>query len=318
MPLPSRDQAPGCSSTRAPLAGESSRGTLSWSSTPLQSTAVVYRPIRLSPFSHRLSPADRVSPLLGFFAPTTLALRVPPCCHGRRERRPREARVARPSPVPPSGFLSPSAVLASPPRSPGLPRAARDGACPTAPRPCFMPRRPWGSPCRAFPSRRAVPPRRRPLLPCGFDLDRVAARGHVLVVKVSVARSNRSHGGGTRPTIATAGTGRSFPLHRRPPDFTRVAPRAEPTAAHVTGLADHTAGPPASKPCSLRESVRAAARLPCRSLRPDPSDERRADALLGFSPSGAFSTKSSGPVDRERTRRTGLPRKTTPRSGSGA
>lgn len=60
----------------------------------------------------------------------------------------------------------------------------------------------------------------------------------MLVARVSVARSTRSRGGGTRPTIATTETGRSFPPSpegRRV--FTRVAPRADSTTAHVSGLA---------------------------------------------------------------------------------
>jgi hypothetical protein len=99
----------------------------------------------------------------------------------------------------------------------------------------------------------------------------------------------------------------------------RELPRATTRRPHTSpGSPTHTAGSPASKPCSLRESVLAATRPPCRSLRPVTSNEHRAVALLGLRPSGAFSTTSSGPVDREVARRTGLPRKTTPHSGSGA
>lgn len=115
----------------------------------------------------------------------------------------------------------------------------------------------------------AVPHARREGFRCALDPE--PRRGH--------EAHDRDHRDGTQ-----------LPASPRPPNLTRVAPRSGSTTAHVTGLADHTAGSPASKLCSLRESVRAAARSTCRSLRPDPLPERRADALLRLSPSGAFST----------------------------
>jgi len=253
---------------------------------------VVHRPTRLSPFSRQLSPADRVIASPGVLCPYDA---YAPGATVAAATGANADRVRRGSPDPrrcrPRAFSAPRRFEPRHPAGPGLPRACSRRRLPPKLRGLVSCRkRPWGSPCRAFPSRRAVPPRRRPMLPCEFELERVPARCRMLVVRVSVARSTRSRGGGTRPTIATTGTGRSFPPSPRPPNLTRVAPRSDSTAAHVTGLADHTAGSPASKLCSLRESVRAAARSTCRSLRPDPLPERRADALLGLSPSGAFST----------------------------
>lgn len=122
-----------------------------------------------------------------------------------------------------------------------------------------MPRRPWGSPCRAFPSRRAVPPRQRPLLPCGFDLERVAARRRMLVVRLSVCALDQEPRRGHEAHDRDRLEGTHLPALTETAGPSRELPRTpHPSAAHVTGLADHTAGSPASKLCSLRESVHAA------------------------------------------------------------
>jgi hypothetical protein len=133
-------------------------------------------PERLSPSCRRLSPAlGSVSP--GVLSPyDAVRSRRPVSYHGRLDR-PRETRVATPSPgsalglsQPPGGF---SSVLGVRRTCPGCPVHA------VAPKPPWSSRslvpcreRPWDSPFRAFPSRGAVPPFDGLLLPCGFDVDR--------------------------------------------------------------------------------------------------------------------------------------------------
>jgi hypothetical protein len=96
-------------------------------------------------------------PLLGFLVPTALCSRVPVSAvsggteHGRRG-------VPIPHPCRPRAFSAPRRVQPRRRERPGFPRNARVGARPGVLRPCFMPQRPWDSPFRAFPSRRAVPP----------------------------------------------------------------------------------------------------------------------------------------------------------------
>jgi len=152
--------------------------TLSWSSTPLQSTTGVHCPsgFRRLP---QLTGSRRRSgpPLLRFLVPTTRCLRVPRSATiGSTDRRRRG--IPLPRPVPPSGFHNPSAVSAA--------TARRTRVAPDPPfRRRYAPKlrglvtcrkRPWDSPSRAFPSRGAVPPRRWALLPCGFDVDPTPAR----------------------------------------------------------------------------------------------------------------------------------------------
>lgn len=131
----------------------------------------------LSPCFPRARAHGPGPPLLGFLAPTTLALRVPLLCHGRRSR-PQETGAATPPSVPPSGFREPLG---------GFGRVARaDPSCPEPARTALTPKlrgrlsdreRPWDSPYRAFPSRGAVPRLRGRLLPCEFRHDRFPARG---------------------------------------------------------------------------------------------------------------------------------------------
>jgi hypothetical protein len=131
-------------------------------------------PERLSPSWHRLSPA------LGSASPGVLrpydacSSRCPVSAmtgstgHGRRG-------IPPPRPVPPSRFsqrlgglsrddIRRARVAPNPPFAPSL----RPGVS----RPCCMPRRPWDSPFRAFPSRGAVPPLDGLVLPRGFEVDR--------------------------------------------------------------------------------------------------------------------------------------------------
>jgi hypothetical protein len=103
----------------------------------------------------------------------------------------------------------------------------------------------------------------------------------------------------------------------RSPVHHPVARMAAATTARSRRARRLVARPPASKLCSPRESVRArTVRSP--ELSPLRPPGPRAVALLGLSPSGAFPTTVSGPVDRENEDEQARPhsRKTTPRSGT--
>jgi len=116
-----------------------SRKILSWSSFPLQSRTTS----RLSVPRSRRRPAcagrdgrqARKSPLLGFFLPRALSTSGAPFAAGRvglPRRVVRRVEVARPPPVPSSGFLPLSTVLAA--------LAARAGSC-RSPSSAVTPRR---------------------------------------------------------------------------------------------------------------------------------------------------------------------------------
>jgi hypothetical protein len=139
-------------------------------------------------------------------------------------------------------------------------------------RPCFMPQRPWDSPFRAFPSRRAVPPSGGLLLPCGFDVDpRPARRLRFVASAFRRAPPGEPRGGSVRAHGATGGWDRASRSRRD-----RPSPRELPRTARGTTDRSHrarrpTAVPPASKLCSLQESVHAT--IGTRSeLAPEPRD----------------------------------------------
>jgi hypothetical protein len=131
-------------------------------------------PERLSPSSAPALAGARVRLSWGSSSLRRLQLQVPRICHDRLDR-PRETRDTTPSSGSALGFSQPlgglsrddirrARVAPNPPFTPSL--------HPEASRPCCMPRRPWDSPFRAFPSRGAVPPLGGLLLPRGFDVDR--------------------------------------------------------------------------------------------------------------------------------------------------
>jgi hypothetical protein len=142
---------------------------------------------------------------------------------------------------------------------PGCPEPLETTFIPVAVRPCFVPLTSLGFALQSFPlpeSRTAssaavaslrVRPRtcrgaethaRREAFRCALDQE--PRRGH--------EAHDRDRLEGTHLPALTETAGPSRELPRTP----------HPSAAHVTGLADHTAGSPASKLCSLRESVHAA------------------------------------------------------------
>lgn len=172
-PFPSRVQASGSSATGPPpeLAPER---TLSWSFVSPSEHDRGALPERLSPSSssHRLAPA------LGSASPEVLrpydALSPgAPLCHGRFDR-PQEAKDSTPSPGSALGFSQPldgfSRDTATNPScpEPAVPASLR----PEASRPCYMPQASLGFALQSFPLPRSRTASRRPLLPCGFDVDR--------------------------------------------------------------------------------------------------------------------------------------------------
>jgi len=145
--------------------------TLSRGSTPCECPGCASR-AALAVF-HRLVAGARVRLSWGSSSLRRLQLQVPRICRDGLDP-PREARGTTPPPGAALGFSQPLGGLSredirrprvapEPPFTPSL----RPGVS----RPCYMPRRPWDSPFRAFPSRGAVPPLDGPLLPRGFDFD---------------------------------------------------------------------------------------------------------------------------------------------------
>lgn len=104
----------------------------------------------------------------------------------------------------------------------------------------------------------------------------------MLVMRLSVARSTRSRGGGTRPTIATAGKGRSFPHSPRPPDHRASCPARRTRRSHTSPDSPTTRPDRPLRSLAPSESpfTRPSPAEP--ELAPRPVERRRADALLGF------------------------------------
>jgi len=207
--------------------------------------------------------------------------------------------------VPPSGFLSPSAVSAATPR---LTRVSPDPLeTPLHPQLCGLVscrKRPWDSPFRAFPSRGAVPPFGGLVLPCGFDRDCEARREGARFVAIAFRRapiSSRAARSRRAPRTRQQDRERDFPRSFTASlSSTRVTPRVdldqsleaacpprESPRASTSTTDLHTrarrlsAVPPASKLCSPRESVHAATTRSL-ELAPELMSAHRADALLGF------------------------------------
>jgi len=132
--------------------------------------------------------------LLGFFLPRTQRRRVPHFAAAAAELSPWWARVARPSPVPSSGFLPLSTVLAaitdraSPSRSPSVSVAPRRFAA------LFHAARVPGVALQSFPLSRSRTRSRGPVLPCGFAFDRRQARRATSFSGAFPAESTLCHG----------------------------------------------------------------------------------------------------------------------------
>jgi len=133
------------------------------------------RPRSFSAPPHRSGPERfraRDPPLLGFFLPRTRLRRVPLVARSAAEPPFGWVRVARPPPVPSSGFLPLSTVLAAitdranPSRSPSFSVAPRRFAA------LFHAACVPGAALQSFPLSRSRTRSRGPLLPCGFAFDR--------------------------------------------------------------------------------------------------------------------------------------------------
>jgi len=164
-------------------------------------------------------------------------------------------------------------------------------------------RRPWDSPFRAFPSRRAVPPSGGLVLPCGFVArSQSGAKAPVISDRFhqrAPPQPPRRSLAGAAATVGRGDASSPRPSFQAAASNARVAPHAN--LRRPTGTFGHhrlVTDPPASKPCSPRESVRrptaplAEARAP--ELAPPRTATDRAVALLGFRPFRAFSATTSG------------------------
>jgi hypothetical protein len=115
-------------------------------------------------------------------------------------------RVARPSPVPSSGFLPLSTVLAaitdraSPSRSPSFSVAPRRFAA------LFHAARVPGAALQSFPLSRSRTRSRGPVLPCGFAFDRRQARRDVSFSGAFPVEPTLCHGSPEGSPDAWAGT----------------------------------------------------------------------------------------------------------------
>jgi len=170
---------------------------LSWGFALLQSRSVVRLPVlrRARPFvfANDRRPAEPgISPLVGSCSLERLYAGCPLSPHHDLSTAAGWVEVARPPPVPSSGFLPLSTVLAT--------HAARTDPCESAvtvaPRrfaALFHAARALESPFRAFPSRGAVPALAGLLLPCGFALDQPngAARTEVFAAPFPGAPTSR-------------------------------------------------------------------------------------------------------------------------------
>jgi hypothetical protein len=129
-------------------------------------------PTRLSPIFCRASARQVGVASPGVLRPYGTLLRVPRAT-ATGSTRPREAKVATPSPGPPSGFLTPSAVSAATTLVTRVaPNHAYVAATPRSLAGLFHPASARGiRPSEPFLSRGAVPPSDGHLLPRGFDAD---------------------------------------------------------------------------------------------------------------------------------------------------
>jgi len=229
--------------------------------------------------------------LVGILRPFGVCAEVAPSA-ATDWRRPWEVRAAKPSPVPPSGFLSPSAVSAATPR---LTRVSPDPLeTPRDPQLCGLVscrKRPWDSPFRAFPSRGAVPPSGGLVLPCGFGRDFELRREGARFVAIAFRRapiSSRATGPRRAPRRDSrignaASCGRSRPAC--PP---RESPRASTSTSRLR-LPVLRASHPARRPRQPTCTLGLAGSQPCRPLRsfapPESPFTRCSPAHSSFRPS---------------------------------
>jgi hypothetical protein len=144
--------------------------------------------------------------------------------------------VARPPPVPSSGFLPLSTVLAVARGTHEPLRVRRSPWRPDASRVCFTPLAPLESPFRAFPSRGAVPALAGLLLPCGWCMT-AQRRGVVRGIREPFRRSRRPLATARPKAGWTPKSGRRFPGSAR--RRLTTASRLERHRAHRTRRPRH-------------------------------------------------------------------------------
>jgi hypothetical protein len=220
--------------------------------------------------------ASSGSPLLGFLLPRTHDDGCP-LSPGRSLTGPLEwVRVARPPPVPSSGFLPLSTVLAAlaarthPLRSVSFAVAPRRFAA------LFHAARVPGVALQSFPFPRSRTRSRGPVLPCGFAVDCPTARHARALHDQFPHRANPF--AATSPKVRrTHGPGQWFLVVARRCQCAprRARPRHRRSRTHRARLT--AAGTPASKLCSPRESVHVRSE-------PWPGSDRAVGALLGLGP----------------------------------
>jgi hypothetical protein len=273
-------------------------------SAPLQSPVASSPPVppvrRVRRKTSRSVRWTRDPPLLGFLLQCDATTPGAPF-----RQRPAEpvswwARTASPSPVPSSGFLPLSTVL------------ALRGACAPLARSVVFPEYPTlrglvscrsrpGMPFRAFPSRGAVPALAGL---CSLAGSRSTAAGAAPRESRVAFPAAPTLCRGSPEGSPDAGAGNDGSLRHRP--RSSCAPeRVDRNLVHSRRRARRlTAGTPASELCSPRESVHA-------RDRPWPGQDSAAGALLGFFPSKACSNEPRGLVTRRAGRgagRTRVPR----------
>jgi hypothetical protein len=230
--------------------------------------------------------------------------RVPRSTHPGREAGAGRVRVAKPPPVPSSGFLPLSTVLASS----RLARSLLGSAVRRGPRrfaALFHAARVPGASLQSFPFPGSRTRSRGPS--CSLAGSRSTAAGAVSAgasrslspVEPALCRSNPPGGGSV-----THEPGRRFPAIVSPVASTRSESEPHvPSSSYRHWARRLAAGTPASKLCSPRESV---LRRPLRLARLRPP----VGALLGFLSSRALSTTVQGSVSRVDARREPKPHAT--------
>jgi len=265
----------------------------------------VHRPIGLGRFPTGLRPwIGSASPEV--FRPYGACASGAPFCRDRRSR-PRETRDAAPSPVPPTGFSQPLGGFSRDDLDePELPRT----------RPGRRYARSFAALFHAANALGIPPSELSPLEePCRLSAAFCSLAGSTSI-RAPARKTRGSHerfprGARPEPHARLPGGTREHDgrtVNRGSPERQAACPSCESprTPTSATTPVDRArrlrTGSPASKPCSLRESVRARI-VPSIELAPDLEHGPRAVALLGLCPFEACSTTTSGPVDREEAKR---------------
>jgi hypothetical protein len=216
-------------------------------------------------------------------------------------------RIARSSSVPSSGFLPLSTVSASSRLARGLldpavrrgPRRLADCTTRRNFRPAEppFPARALGAPLQSFPFPGSRTRSRGPLLPCGFVLRPPPAQ-RLQDLRDRFRLSRQPFASRARPKADPGLMSRDVgsPRFASPVASTHRSVPHVPSSSHLRWARRLTAGTPASKLCSPRESV---PRRPRNLARP----RTPVGALLGFSPSRALSTTVPGSVSRVGTQK---------------